>query len=83
MLMVLIVETGIYFTNGTRLPFPGGGDIFESRDAQRVDLSHTNNATSPTGVYRCDILTSAVHDEGNSGVRDTVYMGLYTESGGI
>ena len=72
-----------YFANGTRLPFPGGGDIFESCDAQRVYLSHTNNATSPTGVYRCDILTSAVHDEGNSGVRDTVYVGLYTESGGI
>ena len=66
-----------YFANGTRLPFPGGGDIFEARDAKRVDLSHTNNATSPTGVYRCDILTNAVHDEGNSGVIDTVYMGLY------
>ena len=26
-----------YFPDGTRLPFPGGGDIFEARETQRVD----------------------------------------------
>ena len=30
-----------YFPNGDRLPFSGGGDIFEQRTAQRVDLRCT------------------------------------------
>ena len=29
----------------------------------------------PTGIYRCDIPTTDVHDYPN---RDTVYVGLYT-----
>ena len=71
-----------YFPDGTtRLPFPGDGDIFEARLAQRVDVRVTNNANSPTGIYHCDIATVAVHDEIES-VRETVYMGLYTGSGG-
>ena len=44
---------------------------------------YTYNPTSPTGIYRCDIPTNAAHvDDGNS-VRDTVYVGLYTASGGM
>ena len=70
-----------YFPNGTRLPFPGGGNIFEYRNAQRVDLRRRNSANSPTGIYRCDIPTGAVNDNDIS-VRDTVYVGLYTSSGG-
>ena len=71
-----------YFPDGTtRLPFHGDGDIFEARLAQRVDVRVTNNANSPTGIYHCDIATVAVHDEIES-VRETVYMGLYTGSGG-
>ena len=72
-----------YFPDGTRLPFPGNVDIYEVRDAQRVYLSRKNNANSPTGIYRCDIPTNAVHDVTNSSVRDTpVYVGLYTASEG-
>ena len=72
-----------YFPDGDRLPFPGGGDIYEVREAQRVGLSHRNNANSPTGIYRCDIPTVAVHDDHDISVRDTpVYVGLYTASGG-
>ena len=72
-----------YFPDGDRLPFnsPTIG-IYEFRAAQRVYLSHRNNANSPTGIYRCDIPTRAVHDDDIS-VRDTVYVGLYTASGGM
>ena len=73
-----------YFPDGTRLPFPGDGDIFEYRATQRVDLRRRNNANSPTvGIYRCDIHTDAVHDDSDISVRDTVYVGLYTASGGM
>ena len=67
-----------YFPNGDRLPFSGGGDIYEQREAQRVNLRRTNSATSPVGIYHCDIPTN----DGTS-VRATVYVGLYTASGGI
>ena len=72
-----------YFPNKTRLPFPTNImnplPIFESRLAQRVDLRRSSG-TEPTGIYCCDIDTNALHD---SGMRETVYMGLYTSDGGI
>ena len=72
-----------YFPNGDRLPFPGGVDIFEARGAQRVDLRRRNSATSPVGIYRCNIQTEAVHDDDDTSVRDApVYVGLYNTSGG-
>ena len=71
-----------YFPDGTRLPYSVGGDIFEQRGAQRVDLRRRNNANSSTGIYRCDVPTLAVHDNYIS-VRDTVYVGLYNASGGV
>ena len=72
-----------YFPNGTRLQFSdGSGDIYEQRGAQRVDIRRRNNANSPTGIYRCDIPTGAVHHATDNSVRDTVYLGLYTASGG-
>ena len=72
-----------YFSNGDRLPFAGGGDIFETRGTQRVDMGHRNSATSPVGIYHCDIPTNAVHDYDDTSVRATVYVGLHTASGGI
>ena len=75
-----------YFPNGNRLQFTvDGGDIFEIRVAQRVALNRRNSATSPVGIYRCDIPTEAVHDDGYYPVRlrATVYVGLYAGSGGM
>ena len=72
-----------YFPDGARLPFSNGGDIFLSRGAQRVDLYRSNNANSPVGIYRCDIPTIDVHVYDDNSVRDTVYVGLYTGSGGM
>ena len=71
-----------YFPNGTRLPFPGSGDIYLSRGSQRVDIRRRNSVTSPVGIYRCKIETNAVHDATDISVRETVYVGLYTGSGG-
>ena len=77
---------GDWYSPGStdRLPFSNeGGDIFEVREAQRVDLRRRNSATSPVGIYRCDIQTIAVHDDTDISVRDApVYVGLYTASGG-
>ena len=73
----------MYFPDGTRLPFSsGGGDIYEHRETQRVDLRRRNNANSPVGIYRCDISTNAVHHDNDIAVRDTVYVGLYSTDGG-
>ena len=73
-----------YFPDGNRLPFLSHDvGLYEFRDAQRVDIRRRNNANSPTGIYRCDIPTNAVHDDDDTSVRDTVYVGLYTASGGI
>ena len=67
-----------YFPDRTKLRFSDdGGDIYEVRGDQRVDLRRRNNADSPTGIYRCDIATNADSDG------DTVYVGLYTASGGM
>ena len=55
-----------YFSDGTRLPIPSSGDIFESRGSLRVDLCRRNNANSPVGIYRCGIATVAVHDDGDN-----------------
>ena len=70
-----------YFPDGTRLPIPGSGDIFESRGYLRVDLRRRNNANSPVGIYRCGIATVAVHHPTDNSLRATVYVGLYTASG--
>ena len=70
-----------YFPDGDILPFPGGGNIVEARQAQRLDLRRTNpTATEPIGIYRCDIETVA--GVNGDGVRETVYVGLYTSDGG-
>ena len=70
-----------YFPGGTRLPF--SGDITENRGPEIVIVRRRNNANSPVGIYRCDIATLAVHDDTVKSVRDTVYVGLYTDSGGM
>ena len=68
-----------YFPNGTRLLFSdGGGDIYEARGAENVNVLRKNSNTGPSGIYRCDIATIAVHDKTNTiDIRDRVYVGLY------
>ena len=72
-----------YFPNGDRLPFPDvSPPIFESRQAQRVELRRINNTNEPTGIYRCDIPTDAVNHATDISVRASVYVGLYPSDGG-
>ena len=52
-----------------------------AEEQQRVELRRVNNAISPTGIYRCEIPTNAVHDDTDISVRATVYVGLYTSEG--
>ena len=67
-----------YFPNGERLNFNADpGDIYEFREAQRVDLHRRNNGDT-SGIYRCTIETNAVH---GSKIRETVYAGLYASGG--
>ena len=61
-----------YFPDGTRLPFPGQGDITEARRNQRVGIRRNNSTNSPSGIYRCDIPTDATHHESDISVRESV-----------
>ena len=72
------------FPDGTLLPPIGPGDpIALSRTYQRAVIRRTSGgATEPTGIYRCDIPTIAVHDDTDISVGETVYVGLYPADGG-
>ena len=73
-----------YFPSGNILGFPSGsGDIFESRVAEGVDLRRRNNADMPSGIYRCDIETNAVHSDNTTDTtaRETVYAGIHATGG--
>ena len=76
-----------YFPDGSVLPFvnnPAGGDIVEDREPQVVHIHRRNNATSPSGIYRCDIETIAVNDNDIANITgETVYVGLYPPNEGI
>ena len=79
------LHRGDWFPPGsdTRLPFTGGeGDIYEERRSLVVHLQRRNNPTGPSGIYRCVIATSAVHDDSDQSVGETVYVGLYYGSEG-
>ena len=71
-----------YSPDGTQL-----SGIFES-DNMRVNYVYSygyhyygQGEGLVSGIYRCDIPTNATHDEGDNSVRDTVYVGLYTNGG--
>ena len=71
-----------YFPNGSRVRFSSeGGDIYQRRETQRNDLHRRNDALSPSGIYRCEIPTNAVHNNTIYYVRETVYVGLYGSGG--
>ena len=55
--------------------------IYMAEERQRVELRRANSAISPTGIYRCEIPTNAVHNDTDISVRATVYVGLYTSAG--
>ena len=71
-----------YFPDGTVLPFIGSNvPVGFGRAAQFAVIRRTNDATGPTGIYRCDIATNAVHSDTDQSVGETVYVGLYPADG--
>ena len=62
------------FPAGAVLPF--SGTIYLGRAAQIATIRRTT-ATGPTGIYRCDIPTNAVHHPTDQSVGETLYVGLY------
>ena len=69
------------FPNENRLQ--SGDSIYERRFAQRLDLCRRNNAMSPSGLYRCEVPTVAVHNDFDLTVREKVFVGVYPPSAGI
>ena len=73
-----------YFPDGNALAnINGSSDIYRRREPQKMILRRRNNATSPSGIYRCDIETMAVNDNVTDTITgETVYIGVYPPSGG-
>ena len=72
---------GWYFPDGTVLPFIGSSVPIGDGRAAKIAVIRRTTATGPTGIYRCDIPTNAVHDNNDISVRDSVYVGLYPADG--
>ena len=70
-----------YFPDGQPVTQSDDTDFYVREFERLVDLRRRNSATSPTGIYRCEIPTNAVHDDTNTSVRASVYVGLYTSEG--
>ena len=71
-----------YFPDGTQLPFTGPTVPIALGRAAQIAIIRRTTATGPTGIYRCDIPTIAVHSNTDESVRDSVYVGLYPANGG-
>ena len=74
-----------YFPNGDRLPFHGDHPLIEKRRDHRVELHQgAGSGSIPSGIYRCDIETRAVHSANTTDTtaRETVYVGLYAKDNG-
>ena len=63
-----------YFPDGQPVT-EGDADFYQRNRSKVIDLRRRNDATSPTGIYHCEIPTISVN-EGES-----VYVGLYTSEG--
>ena len=72
-----------YFCNGQPVTQNDDNDFYQREGDRKVDLYLRKNATSPTGIYHCEIPTNAVHDDANTSVRASVYVGLYTSQGTV
>ena len=70
------------FPDGDRLPSIGLTVPIGLGRAAQVAIIRRTTATGPTGIYRCDIPTVAVHHEIDNSVGETLYVGLYLADGG-
>ena len=71
-----------YHPDGSSLPDVTHGGVYETHSVQRVDMQQeANDTSSPSGIYRCDIPTVAVHDDHNYLLGESVHVGLYYSGG--
>ena len=70
------------FPDGTVLLFTSPTVPIGLGRAAQVAIIRRTTATGPTGIYRCDIATIAVHSDTDISVGETVYVGLYLADGG-
>ena len=70
------------FPDGYSLPFIGPSVLIGYGRAAQIAAIRRTTATGPTGIYRCDIPTIAVHHDTDISVGETVYVGLYPANGG-
>ena len=74
-----------YFPDGGVVQSHGGfgsPSIFRTHGDQRLTLYRRNNAMEPSGIYRCEVATVGVHNDGDDSLRAVVYVGLYTSGEG-
>ena len=63
--------------NGDEIRIETGVGFGVRKFTQRIELVHGEASGSRmTGIYRCDMPTTAVNDVGNT-ARESVYVGLY------
>ena len=61
-----------YFPDGSKVSLKGiGDDFYRDRHASTIRLNRRNNATMPSGLFRCE-----VNDSYN--VTKNLYVGIYT-----
>ena len=70
-----------FFPGGARLPFPGSEDIDQGRGYRRVNLHRKADGVGPSGMYRCEVPTVAVHTDRFGSHGESVYVGLYFTGG--
>ena len=75
------IHRGDWISPGSEMGLNTNTDIYQIQGPQRVILRRRNNADMPSGIYRCDIPTNAVHDDNDISVRESVYVGLYATGG--
>ena len=57
--------------------------IYQSRGPQQVEIGRSSSiATSPSGIYRCEIPTGSVHDDITDSLKEFVYLGLFSANEG-
>ena len=78
------IHRGDWIPPGSEESLPPSSDtssgIYQVQGQRRVLLRRRNNTDMPTGIYRCNIATDAVHDDDIS-VSESVYVGLYATGG--
>ena len=77
---------GNWFPPGSEMRLPyvyENGMIYEVHGNKRTEVRRRGTPDKPSGIYRCDIPTNAVHHPTDNSLtlRESVYVGLYARGG--